>query len=146
MCVSGMPVFSLKGQRSRSQDVKISELWRHVYLRADQAWQAPSENQAYAIVRPNSLSAPETPGMDARHLKRQTDKCAAASSVRALRAANTRVGRCLRHFSVCDPGERDGRARTMSARTSVIVHEPDLKIWHLTIKLVNRSNHDFWLA
>jgi len=41
---------------------KITENWRHVYLRAadqTQAAQAPTANYAYAIVTPNLLSAPE---------------------------------------------------------------------------------------
>jgi len=44
--VSGVPIFSSKGQISRSQDVKTSKIWRYLYLRvaapADQARLAPT--------------------------------------------------------------------------------------------------------
>jgi len=45
---------------------KAKKIWRHLYLRAaapaDQARQAPTAHQAYAIVRPTLLSEPETLG------------------------------------------------------------------------------------
>jgi len=77
--------FSSKGQSSRSQDIKTSKIWCHAYLLAaapaDQARQAPSENKAYAIVRPNSLSVPETLGCSATG---GTDECAAAAASRVF--------------------------------------------------------------
>jgi len=60
-------MFSRKGQRSRSQDVKTTQKRRRVYLRAAdqvQAYTAPTANQAYAIIRPNLLSVPEHETLD----------------------------------------------------------------------------------
>ena len=56
--VSELPIFSSKGQRSRSQDVKTFKISRHLYVR--EAAQADQARQA--IVRPTLLSAPETLG------------------------------------------------------------------------------------
>jgi len=57
-------VFSSKGQRSRSQDVKPRKfVIVFTYAApADQARQTPTAHQTNAIVRPTLLSAPETHG------------------------------------------------------------------------------------
>jgi len=65
--VSGVPIFSSKGQRSRSRDVKTAKkIWRHLYswvaASANQVQQVLTSHLAYAIVRPTLLSAPETLG------------------------------------------------------------------------------------
>jgi len=66
--VSGAPVFSLKGQRSRTQDVKTSKILHCVYLQAaalaDHVRQLPTAHGLHQCspVRPILLSAPETLG------------------------------------------------------------------------------------
>jgi len=56
-------VEKVKGQGHRTS--KTTENWRHVYVRTAgqaQAGQAPTANKAYAIVRPDLPSVPDTLG------------------------------------------------------------------------------------